>query len=138
LSPRFDARVIDDAIETAVADRRAQTMAEDEGFFLEEQAKLEAWADEARAAGKLEIEAMGRDLRALKAEIRRAPNLEASVAKQREVKALEARRRERQMTLYDEEVRIEEEQDDLLGRVEKMMSMNSEWISLGVVEWTVA
>jgi len=134
----FDAAAMDDAIGIALAERRAQAMAEDEGFFVEEQAKLDAWADEAKAAGKLEIEAMGRDLRALKAQIRQASNLGESVAKRREVKALEARRRERQMALYDEEVRIEEEQDELLGRVETMLKMASKWTLLGVIEWTVA
>ena len=137
-SADLDPNGMDDAVEAALADRRASAMAEDQGFFAEEQAKLDAWAEEAKAAGKIEIEAMGRELRALKAEIRRATALEQKVALQREAKTLERRRRDRQMALYDEEVRIEEEQDALLDRVEAMLAMGTEWTPLGVVEWAVA
>ena len=136
-SPDLEPAGMDEAVEAALAERRARVMEEDRAFFAEEQAKLDAWAEEAKAAGRLEIEAMGREARALRAEARRATALEEKLRLQREVKALERRRRDRQMSLYDEEVRIEQEQDALLDRVEAMLEMGTEWTPLGVVEWTV-
>lgn len=137
LSSGFELGTIDGAVEAALAERRARAAKEDEAFFAEEQAKLDAWADEAKAAGKLEIEAMGREIRALKAEARRTSGLEDKLRLGREAKALEKRRRDRQMSLYDEEVRIEEEQEALLDRVEAMLEMGTDWQPLVEMEWAV-
>ena len=136
-SPEFDSDALEDAVQAALADRRARAAKEDEAFYAEEQAKLDAWADEAKAAGKLEIEAMGREIKQFKAEARRANALDEKLALQREAKALEKQRRDRQMSLYDEEIRIEEEQDALLDRVEQMLAMGTTWQPLVAIEWTI-
>tara|TARA_R110002110_G_scaffold415741_2_gene654669 strand:- start:2461 stop:5334 length:2874 start_codon:yes stop_codon:yes gene_type:complete len=136
-SSSFDPQTLEDAVQAALAERRARAAKEDEDFYAEEQAKLDAWADEAKAAGKLEIEAMGREIKQLKAAARRANALDEKLAFQREAKALEKLRRERQMSLYDEEIRIEEEQDALLDRVEQMLEMGTTWKPLVSIEWTI-
>jgi len=136
-SPVFDPQALEDAVQTALAERRARAAKEDEAFYAEEQTKLDAWADEAKAAGKLEIEAMGREIKQLKTGARRANALDEKLALQREAKALEKQRRDRQMSLYDEEIRIEEEQDTLLDRVEQMLAMGATWQPLVSIEWTI-
>ncbi|WP_299842717.1 SNF2-related protein [uncultured Jannaschia sp.] len=137
LSPAFDPEAMDDAVQQALADRKARAAREDEAFFGEEQAKLDAWAEEAKAAGRLEIDAMAREIKRLKSEARRAGALEDKLAPQREAKALEKQRRDRQMSLYDEEERIEEEQDVLLDRVQAMLDMGTTWRPLVALEWAV-
>ena len=136
-SPGFDPGGLEAALEEELAARRTRAAREDEAFYAEEQAKLDAWAEEAKAAGRLEIEAMAREAKALRVEARRAVALEGKLALQREAKALEKRRRERQMALYDEEVGIEAEQEALLDRVEAMLEMATEWQPLAAVEWAV-
>lgn len=136
-SPSFDPLALEDAVQAALAERRARVAKEDEAFYAEEQAKLDAWADEAKAAGKLEIDAMGREIKQLKAGARRANALDEKLSLQREAKALEKQRRDRQMSLYDEEIRIEEEQDVLLDRVEQMLEMGTTWKPLVSIEWTI-
>lgn len=137
-SAAVDVAALDDALAETLAERRARVMDEDKAFFAEEQEKLDTWAEEAKAGGRLEIEAMGREIKTLKAEVRRQGSLDEKVKVQREVKALEKRRRERQMALYEEEIRIEEEQEALLDRVEAMLDLGSEWQPLVAVEWVVA
>ena len=124
-------------LEAELAERRARAGREDQSFYAEEQAKLDAWADEAKAAGRLDIDAMGREIKALKAEARRAVGLEDKLRLQREAKALEARRRTRQMALYDEELRIEAEQETLLDRVEALLAMDMQWRPLMAARWAV-
>jgi len=136
-SSDFDPIEMEDAVQEALAERRAKAAKEDEAFYAEEQAKLDAWADEAKAAGKLEIESMGREIRQLKSEARRVHALDEKLGLQREAKALEKQRRDRQMSLYDEEIRIEDEQDALLDRVEQMLSMDTTWQPLVAFEWAI-
>ena len=136
-SPEFNSHALEEAVQAALVDRRTRSAKEDEAFYAEEQAKLDAWADEAKAAGKLDIEAMGREIKLLKAEARRANTLDEKLALQREAKALEKQRRDRQMLLYDEEIRIEEEQDALLDQVERMLAMGTKWEPLVAIEWAI-
>ena len=136
-SPAFDPEAMDDAVQQALTERKARAAREDEAFFGEEQAKLDAWAEEAKAAGRLEIDAMALEIKRLKSEARRAGALEDKLALQREAKALEKQRRHRQMSLYDEEERIEEEQDALLDRVQAMLDMGTMWRPLVTLEWAV-
>ena len=136
-SPALDPEAMNDAVQEALDNRKARAAREDEAFFGEEQAKLDAWAEEAKAAGRLEIDAMAREIKWLKSEARRAGALEDKLALQREAKAFEKQRRHRQMSLYDEEERIEEEQDALLDRVQTMLDMNTTWRPLVALEWAV-
>ena len=136
-SAAVDLATLDDAVAEEPAERRARVMEEDKAFFAEEQGKLDAWADEAKAAGRLEIEAMGREIKQLKGEAQKVTSLDEKLRLQREAKALEKRRRERQMALYHEKVLIEEEQEALLDRVEAMLEMGSEWQIMIATEWAV-
>ena len=133
-----DMPALDDAIEAAMAERRERASKEDEGFYEEEMSKLEAWAEEAKAAGELEIEALGREIRDKKSERRRAAGLNDRVTLDREIKALEKRRKDRRMSLYDEQDRIEDEKDTLIDRVQEMLALGTEWRPLMTVEWSVA
>jgi len=133
----IDVGMLEARLDGLIGEITERTVEEDRAFFSEEEAKLENWVEEAKTAARLALDEMTRDIKQLKIEKRRATSLEEKASVARQIKALEKKRRERQMALYDEEERIEAEQDELLDGVEAMLAMQTEWTPLVLAEWEI-
>jgi predicted nucleic acid-binding Zn-ribbon protein len=105
------------------------------GWFDAEMDKLDRWADDRRAALKIELADLDDRVKEMKKSARLAPNLPEKLERQREAKRLEARRDEAWRG-YDRASRdLEKNQEELLDEVSRRMLTYVERTQLFTVRW---
>lgn len=104
-------------------------------FFDEEMEKLDCWADDMKIALEREISDLDQEIRLRKSEAKKLNRLEQKVAAQRLVKDLERKRNEKRQNLYQAQDEIDERKEQLLSKIEKMLSQKTEQCNLFTIKW---
>ena len=113
----------------------ADIAARNAAFFDAEMDKLDRWAEERKKHLELQIGEMDRAIREAKTKARKAAPLEAKVALQRKVKALENGRSEMRKRLFESQDNVDAQKDALLNEIEGRMLQRVEAKELFVVCW---
>lgn len=106
-------------------------------FFDEEMGKLDRWAEERKKQLEFQIGEMDRAIRETKAEARKTAPLEAKVALQRRVKALEHGRNEMRKRLFDSQDNVDAQKDALLNEIEARLAQQVEEKEIFALRWQV-
>src|SRR5205085_34918 len=105
------------------------------GWFDAEMDKLDRWADDRRAALKIELADLDDRAKEMKKSARLAPNLPEKLERQRDAKRLEGRRDEAWRG-YDRASRdLEKNKEELLDEVSRRMLTYVERTQLFTVRW---
>lgn len=104
-------------------------------FFDEEMEKLDCWADDMKIALEREISDLDQEIRLRKSEAKKLNRLEQKVTAQRLVKDLERKRNEKRQNLYQAQDEIDERKEQLLSKIEKMLSQKTEQCNLFTIKW---
>lgn len=104
-------------------------------FFDEEMEKLDCWADDMKIALEREIFDLDQEIRLRKSEAKKLNRLEQKVTAQRLVKDLERKRNEKRQNLYQAQDEIDERKEQLLSKIEKMLSQKTEQCNLFTIKW---
>ncbi len=123
------------AREAAVQRVLADVEQRNSGWYDEEVAKLEGWADDLRSSLERELKELDRQITEARRVARAADTLAAKLESQRVLKALEQRRTAARRSLFDAQDRIAERRDELIAAVERQLTVQTTWSELFVVHW---
>lgn len=94
-------------------------------FFAEEMEKLDRWADDQRTGLKATLRELDEQIKDLKRTARQTGNLPEKLARQKDIRKLEAKRDEA-WRAYDESARVvEQKKDEIIDQVEKRLKQKT-------------
>lgn len=91
-------------------------------FFDDETRKLDEWADDLKVALERDIKDMDRQIREARREASQAVSLEAKLAGQKQLKALEAQRTAKRRSLFDAQDQIDARREQIIQDIEARMA----------------
>ncbi|MBN2683674.1 MAG: hypothetical protein JXR40_00210 [Pontiellaceae bacterium] len=104
-------------------------------FFDEEMEKLEKWADDVKKSLEIQLKQMDADIKTLKSDSRKIPDLQRKVEAQRRIKKMENRRNQLRQNLFVEQDQIDEKKESLLETVEAKMEQSVREELVLEIEW---
>ena len=107
-------------------------------FFDEEMEKLEKWADDVKKGLELQLKQLDADIKTLKSEARKLPELQRKVEAQRRIKKMEKRRNELRQNLFKEQDQIDDRKERLLETVEAKMKQRLSEEVVMTIEWSLS
>lgn len=119
-----------EAIQQEISKRNA-------AFFEAEADKLDGWADDLKVGLEREIKELDRQIREARRSATAALSLEAKLAGQREVKALEAQRNAKRRALFDAQDDIDRQRGLLIAEIEGKLQQRTSLKELFTVRWRV-
>jgi len=129
-------------LETAARQRQAAIQRDislrNAAFFEAEAEKLEGWADDKKLSLEQEIRDLDRLIRESRRAARAALTLEDKLAGQRQIKALESQRSQRQRSLFDTHDQVDKQRDDLIASIEGKLTQKSSLSQLFAIRWRLA
>ncbi|MFC5455982.1 SNF2-related protein [Prosthecobacter fluviatilis] len=115
-----------------------QIIARRNGHYYEAEAqKLDGWADDLKLGLEREIKEMDRLIKEARRAAATALTLEDKLASQRQIKAVEAQRNEKRRSLFEAQDAIDQQREDLIGKIEGKLSQQTALESLFIVHWTL-
>jgi len=124
-------------LEQRGAELSVEVNAKIEHYFDEESDKLERWSDDRRQALQLTLDALDREMRALKRTIRPLSSLSEKLEVKQQIKKW-ARERDRAMTEYHESKKeIEKKEEQLLDDIKEKLALKMKSETLFCVRWTL-
>lgn len=118
-------------IQQTVAKRNAQ-------FFEEESSKLDGWAEDLKVMLEREIKEMDRQIKEAKRSASAAVDLQAKLAGQKQVKALEGARNLKRRSLFDAQDDVDRKRDELIAQIEAQLEQKSSLECLFKIRWSLA
>ena len=129
--------LLTDATSRRQADFLAALSAKNGQWFDTEMDKLDRWADNRRAALKVELEELDQEIKETKKSARMAPNLPEKLELQRKLRGLETKRDEA-WRAYDTAGRdIDRQKDALLDEISRRLEQKTECKTLFTVKWSL-
>ena len=127
------------AVDEVAARRRAEIL-EDVGtrnlaFFEEETDKLDGWAEDLKNGLEREIKEIDREIREARRQAKAALTLEAKLAGQKAVKALESRRSSKRKSLFEAQDEIDARRDRLISDIEGKLARETVVQRLFLIRW---
>jgi len=119
------------AIQRTISERNAR-------FFEAEAEKLDGWADDIKLGLEREIKELDRQIKEARRAATLAPTLEEKLAGQKQIKALEAQRKEKRWSLFEAQDKVDQQREELIAQIEGKLTLKSERQSLFTVRWSVA
>ena len=107
------------------------------GYFEQEVAKLDAWADDLKLGLEQEIKAIDGEIKELRRTAANASTLEEKLGYQRQQRELEGKRSKLRRELYARQDQIEEERNALIDELEQQLKQQIEETTLFSVEWVL-
>jgi adenine-specific DNA-methyltransferase len=107
-------------------------------FFDDEVAKLERWSDDLKLGLEREIKDFDQKIKEIRRESQSATALTEKLTFQKDIKAVESSRNRKRRELYDAQDAIDRDRDELIGKIEKQLSMNQRCESLFEFRWSLA
>jgi ERCC4-related helicase len=107
------------------------------GFFEAEAEKLESWSDDLKLGLEREIKELDRQIREVRRAATAAPTLEAKLAGQKQIKAVEALRNQKRRTLFDAQDKIDQQREDLILKIEGKLSQHTGLKELFTIRWSL-
>jgi len=115
-------------IERGISERNAR-------FFEAEAQKLDAWADDLKVGLEREIKDMDRQIREGRRAATAAVTLEDKLARQRQVKALEAERNRKRRSLFDAQDEVDRQRQALIDAIEGKLPQRAHLGTLLTIRW---
>jgi len=113
-----------------ISERNAQ-------FFEAEAAKLDNWAEDLKMGLEREIKDIDRQIKEARRAASAALTLEEKLAGQKQIKALEAHRKERRCSLFDAQDEIDANRERLIEKIEGKLKSESSEEALFTIRWSV-
>jgi ERCC4-related helicase len=107
------------------------------GYFEQEVAKLDAWADDLKLGLEQEIKTIDGEIKELRRIAATAATLEEKLACQKQQRELEGKRRKLRRELYARQDEIEEERNALIDQLEQQLQQQVQEVTLFKVEWVL-
>ena len=118
--------------------RIQQTISErNAGFFEAEAEKLEGWSDDLKLGLEREIKEFDRQIREARRAATAALTLEAKLAGQKQIKAIEALRNQKRRSLFEAQDKIDQQREDLISKIEGKLSQHSGLQELFTIRWSL-
>jgi superfamily II DNA or RNA helicase len=107
-------------------------------FFDEEVQKLDRWSEDLKLSLEHEIKELDKQIRELRRSAALAQSLQDKLAHQKQLRDLERRRNGKRRELFDAQDAIDQQREDLIGKIEKQLKHTSEVRTLFTIRWRVA
>jgi ERCC4-related helicase len=107
------------------------------GYFEQEVAKLDAWADDLKLGLEQEIKAIDGEIKELRRIAATAATLEEKLGYQKQQRELEGKRTKLRRELYARQDEIEEERNVLIDQLEQQLQQQVQEVTLFKVEWAL-
>lgn len=107
------------------------------GYFEQEVAKLDAWADDLKLGLEQEIKAIDGEIKELRRIAATAATLEEKLGYQKQQRELEGKRSKLRRELYARQDEIEEERNALIDQLEQQLQQQVQEVTLFKVEWVL-
>jgi adenine-specific DNA-methyltransferase len=113
----------------------AATSARNAKFFDDEARKLDEWADDLKVALERDIKDMDRQIREARRSASQAVSLEAKLAGQKQLKALESQRTAKRRSLFDAQDQIDARREQIIQDIEGRMAPKVDLERVLEVRW---
>lgn len=107
------------------------------GYFEQEVAKLDAWADDLKLGLEQEIKTIDGEIKELRRIAATAATLEEKLGYQKQQRELEGKRSKLRRELYARQDEIEEERNALIDQLEQQLQQQVQEVTLFKVEWVL-
>ncbi len=125
-----------DKARTKETERCLQQVDERNGrFFDEEVAKLERWSDDLKLGLEREIKDLDQQIKDVRRDSQQATALTEKLAAQKRLKQVESERNRKRRELYEAQDAIDQRRDELIGKIEKQLSMKQRARLLFTICW---
>jgi adenine-specific DNA-methyltransferase len=124
--------------QAAVAARVQEVEGRNGQFFDEEVVKLDRWSDDLKQGLEREIKELDKQIREARRFAALAATLREKLEAQKSIKALEADRSRRRRELFEAQDTIDQQRDELIGKIERQMRQKHSTALLFSVRWTIA
>ena len=131
------ATALADAITAQRAEITAANAERNNNFFEEEMEKLDNWADDVKAGLEKELRDLDAEIKLRKSESKKTSRLDEKVRLQRLIKDLEKRRSEKRLNLYQAQDDVDSKKEELLSKVEAMLTQKIEQTMLITFHWRI-
>ncbi len=110
----------------------------DTQFFDEELQKLDRWSEDLKLSLEHEIKELDKQIRELRRSAVLAQSLQDKLTHQKQLRDLERRRNGKRRELFDAQGAIDQQREDLIGKIEKQLKHTNEVRTLFTIRWRVA
>jgi superfamily II DNA or RNA helicase len=118
------------AIQHRISERNAR-------YFEDEAEKLEGWSDDLKLGLEREIKEFDRQIREARRAATAALTLEAKLAGQKQIKAIEALRNQKRRSLFEAQDKIDQQREDLISKIEGKLIQHSGLQELFTIHWSL-
>lgn len=122
-------------IERMKQDVLSESANRNQTFFEDEMDKLDTWASDMKVSLEREITDLDAEIKLRKAEAKKMLQLKDKVVAQRAIKELEKKRMDKRQNLYEAQDEVDEQKEELLTKVEKMLEQKVEESELFTLRW---
>ncbi len=113
-----------------------QIIAKRNGHYYEAEAeKLDGWADDLKVGLEREIKEMDRLIKEARRAAATALTLEDKLASQKQIKNVEAQRNDKRRSLFEAQDKIDQQRDDLIGKIEGKLQQAASNQALFTLRW---
>ena len=106
-------------------------------FFDEEVLKLDRWSEDLKLSLEHEIKELDKQIRELRRSAALAQSLQDKLTHQKQLRDLERRRNVKRRELFDAQDAIDQQREELIGKIEKQLKHTSTTQTLFTVRWRV-
>ncbi|MDH0156342.1 SNF2-related protein [Stutzerimonas stutzeri] len=107
------------------------------GYFDQELAKLDAWAEDLKLGLEQEIKAIDGDIKEVRRIAATAATLEEKLGYQKQQRELEGKRNKLRRELYARQDEIDAERNELIDQLEQQLQQQVQEVTLFTVEWVL-
>jgi adenine-specific DNA-methyltransferase len=104
-------------------------------FFDEEVQKLDRWSEDLKLSLEHEIKELDKQIRELRRSAALAQSLQDKLAHQKQLRDLERRRNGKRRELFDAQDAIDQQREDLIGKIEKQLKHTYGVKALFAIRW---
>jgi superfamily II DNA/RNA helicase len=133
----LDAPNLASLCEAEVAVRLAEIDARNACFFDEEVLKLDRWSEDLKLSLEHEIKELDKRIRELRRTSALAQSLQDKLTYQKQLRDLERRRSSKRRELFDAQDAIDEQREELIGKIEMQLKQSSVAQTLFSIRWNL-
>lgn len=104
-------------------------------YYEAEAQKLDGWADDLKVGLEREIKEMDRLIKEARRAAATALTLEEKLASQKQIKTVEAQRNDKRRSLFDAQDAIDQQREDLIGKIEGKLQQTASNQALFTLRW---
>ncbi len=126
---------LSDLREAEVAVRLGEIDTRNAKFFDEEILKLDRWSEDLKLSLEHEIKELDKHIREFRRSAALSQSLQDKLAHQKQLRDLEKRRNGKRRELFDAQDAIDQQREDLIGKIEKQLKHRSDTQPLFTIRW---